>query len=306
MSVKSLGYVTIETAGPREWDRFLTNVVGAMRAPDAADGAALYRLDERMFRFRIEQGARERLVAAGYEVEDAAALDRLASAIRAAGRPVAMLDDDAASVRGAVGMIRTSDPAGNPIEFFHGDSRAGTLFVSPAGVPAFVTGALGMGHAVLSAPNFDETVAFYCDVIGLGKTDMPRFYFNGGPPDDSGVGFAFLHAGGGRHHSLAVGEGPVPPSGCVHLMVELPNLTEVGKAHDRMRHEGFAETATLGRHVNDETIGFYVQTPAGFDLEIGCEGLVIDPAQWVTTQHEQISVWGHAWAWQRAAAKAGE
>jgi 3,4-dihydroxy-9,10-secoandrosta-1,3,5(10)-triene-9,17-dione 4,5-dioxygenase len=47
-------------------------------------------------------------------------------------------------------------------------------------------------------------------------------------------------------------------------------------------------------------VGFYVQTPGGFDLEIGCDSLVIDPASWQTTKHEAISIWGHEWAWQKA------
>ena len=114
------------------------------------------------------------------------------------------------------------------------------------------------------------------------------------------MGFAFLHADNGRHHSIAFGEGPIPPSGAVHIMLELPSLIEVGKAHDRMKAMGYPESATLGRHVNDETTGFYVQTPSGFDLEIGCDSLVIDPATWQTTRHEAISVWGHEWAWQKA------
>lgn len=306
MSVKSLGYVVIETAQPGEWDRFLIKVVGAMRAPDATDGAALYRIDNRPFRFRIETGSAERLVAPGFEVEDEAAFDALARRIEAAGVEIAPASADEAAGRGVAAMFRTQDPAGNGLEFFHGDTRTDVPFVSPQGVAGFVTGELGMGHAVLSAPNFAETVEFYCDVVGFGKTDMPRFYFMGGPPEDAGMGFAFLHASNGRHHSLALGEGPIPPSGCVHLMVELPDLIEVGKAHDRMRDEGFTESATLGRHVNDEMTSFYVQTPAGFDLEIGYDGLVIDPASWETTHHEQISVWGHVWAWQEALKKSAE
>ena len=72
MAVKSLGYVVIETAKPREWDRFLTQLAGVMRAPDAADGAMQFRIDDRPFRFRIEQSNREWFKAAGYEVADAA------------------------------------------------------------------------------------------------------------------------------------------------------------------------------------------------------------------------------------------
>ena len=306
MSVKSLGYVVIEATQPAEWDRFLTRVAGGMRAPDAADGAALYRVDERPFRFRIESGSTDRLVAPGYEVASEADYEALATKIAAAGREVVRGTAEQAGARAVAAFFRTSDPAGNALEFYHGDSISEVPFISPAGVPRFVTGELGMGHAVLCAPNFDETVAFYCDVVGFGQTDMPRFYFMGGPPEDAGMGFAFLHASNGRHHSLALAEGPVPPSNCVHLMLEMPDLIEVGKAHDRMRAEGFPESATLGRHVNDEMTSFYVQTPAGFDLEIGYDGLVIDPATWETTRHEAISVWGHVWAWQEAMKKAAE
>jgi 3,4-dihydroxy-9,10-secoandrosta-1,3,5(10)-triene-9,17-dione 4,5-dioxygenase len=298
MAIKALGYVVIETAQPEKWDQFLTEVAGVMRAPDASDGAALYRIDERPFRFRIEIGSREWFAAAGYEVASEADLVALADAVRAAGRPVEVASDDEARLRGVTKMFRTSDPAGNGLELYCGDSRTDEPFVSPVGVPGFITGKLGMGHAVFSAPNFDETIAFHRDVLGFHETDMPRFQLFG--PEGPSMGFAFLHADNGRHHSIAFGEGPVPPSGAVHIMLEMPSLIDVGKAHDRMKALGYAESATLGRHMNDETTGFYVQTPGGFDLEIGCDSLVIDPASWQTTRHEAISVWGHEWAWQKA------
>lgn len=300
MSVKALGYVVVETAQSEKWDHFLTQMAGVMRAPDAADGAAQYRIDERVFRFRIQPGAGEHFIAAGYQVADAAALANLAEAVRVAGRPVEPGSAEQAALRGVSALFRTSDPAGNGLEFYHGDTVSGEAFVSPLGVPGFVTGEMGMGHAVFSAPNFDETVGFYRDVCGFHETDMPRFYFGGGGPEDPGLGFAFLHADNGRHHSVALGEGPVPPSGCVHIMLEYPSLLEVGKAYDRMKAYGYAESATLGQHLNDETVGFYVQTPGGFDLEIGCDSLVIDPASWEVTRHTGISSWGHEWAWQKA------
>ncbi|MCZ8324484.1 MAG: VOC family protein [Sphingomonadaceae bacterium] len=300
MGIKALGYVVIETAQPQRWDHFLTQLAGVMRAPDAADGAQLYRIDQRPFRFRIEPGAQDRFVAAAYEVDSAAALDALASAIAAAGQPVTPGSADEAALRGVGRFFRTSDPAGNGLEFYCGDSTAETPFVSPLGISHFITGEMGMGHAVFSAPNFNECVAFYRDVVGFHETDMPRFFFGGGGPDDPGMGFAFMHADNGRHHSIALGEGPVPPSGCVHLMLELPSLVEVGKAYDRMKAMGYPESASLGQHYNDETVGFYVQTPGGFDLEIGCDSLVIDPASWEVTRHKGISIWGHEWAWQKA------
>jgi 3,4-dihydroxy-9,10-secoandrosta-1,3,5(10)-triene-9,17-dione 4,5-dioxygenase len=298
MGIKALGYVVIETTQPDKWDEFLTQVAGVMRAADAADGAAQYRIDEAPFRFRIEKSGRDWFQAAGYEVADAAALAALQQAVAAAGRPVAPLTAQEAGLRHVAAGFRTSDPAGNGLEFYYGRGSAAEPFVSPLGVPNFVTGNMGMGHAVFSAPNFDETIGFLRDVVGFHETDMPRFNLLG--PDGPSMGFAFMHADNGRHHSIAVGEGPVPPSGAVHVMLEYPNLTEVGKAHDRMKALGYPESASLGRHVNDETVGFYVQTPGGFDLEIGCDSLVIDPANWQTTKHEAISIWGHEWAWQKA------
>lgn len=298
MGIKALGYVVIETTQPDKWDEFLTQVAGVMRAADAADGAAQYRIDEAPFRFRIEKSGRDWFQAAGYEVADAAALAALQQAVAAAGRPVAPLTAQEAGLRHVAAGFRTSDPAGNGLEFYYGRGNAAEPFVSPLGVPNFVTGNMGMGHAVFSAPNFDETIGFLRDVVGFHETDMPRFNLMG--PDGPSMGFAFMHADNGRHHSIAVGEGPVPPSGAVHVMLEYPNLTEVGKAHDRMKALGYPESASLGRHVNDETVGFYVQTPGGFDLEIGCDSLVIDPANWQTTKHEAISIWGHEWAWQKA------
>lgn len=305
MAIKALGYVVIETTKLDDWDKFLTETVGVMRAASTGDGAAHYRIDDRPFRFRIEQGARDELVAAAFELSDAAAFDAMAKAIAAAGRPVETGSADEATRRGVEAFFRTTDPAGNGLEFFHGDVRDDIAFVSPIGVKGFVTGDMGMGHAVFAAPNFDEVHKFYLDVVGFHDTDIPRFHFSPDPADP-GMGFAFMHADNGRHHSVAIGQSPVPPSRCVHLMLEMQDLVDVGRCYDRMRIAQVPESATLGMHVNDQMTSFYMQTPAGFDLEIGCDPLVIDPAAWTPTAHQQISEWGHVWAWQKAMQEAAQ
>lgn len=299
MGVKALGYVIVETAKMAEWDHYMTEVVGVMRGEGAPDGTAFYRIDDRPFRFWVRPGDKEWLAAAGYEVEDAAALDALKAKIAAAGRPVEDGTEDEARARRVAGFFRTSDPDGNGLEFFHGDTRDDVAFVSPVGVSGFVTGDMGMGHTVFAAPNFDATHAFYHDVVGFHDTDIPRFKFSDDPADP-GMGMAFMHAENGRHHSVAIAQMPIPPSGCVHLMLEMKTVSDVGKCHDRMRANKVPESATIGRHVNDQTFGFYMQTPGGFDLEIGCDPLVIDPESWVPTAHLVPSEWGHVWAWQKA------
>ncbi|MEO9669221.1 MAG: VOC family protein [Marinomonas sp.] len=301
MAIKELGYVVIETTMSQEWHEYLTGVAGVMPADNGADGAAHYRIDARPFRFRIEAASDERLAAAAYEVDTREALDALAARIEAAGQSLHWGDQAAAKTRCVGTYFRTSDPAGNGLEFYVGSASDNVEFVSPVGVSGFVTGEFGMGHAVFSAPDFAATHGFYKDVLGFHDSDLPVFHLMG--PDGPPMHFAFMHADNGRHHSIAVGEGPVPPSGCVHLMLEMRNLVDVGKCYDRMKQAGVPESASLGRHTNDEVTGFYMQTPSGFDLEIGCDGLVIDPDKWEATSHVTISDWGHEWAWQKAMAE---
>lgn len=296
MGIRGLGYVVIETERPDEWDAYLTGIVGAMRGEGAPADVRFYRIDDRCFRFWVQAGTSDRLVCAAYEVSDATELADLRADIAAAGRPVRDGTAEEANARGVSGFFQTSDPAGNGLEFFHGNRAGDAPFVSPAGVTGFVTGDMGMGHAVFAAPNFDETHAFY-ERIGFRDTDVARYRFSD-DPGDPGMGFTFMHADNGRHHSVALGDVPRPPSGCVHLMLEVKDQIDVGKCHDRMRQAKILQSASLGRHVNDQTFGFYMQTPSGFDLEIGCDPLVIDPATWVPTAHPRPSEWGHLWSWQ--------
>ena len=138
MGIKALGYVRIETAKAEAWDHFMTQVVGAMRADAPQAGVAAFRIDDRPFRFWVEPGQSERLIAAAYEVGDAAELAALRETIAGLGREIVDGDAAGANARGVSGFFSTTDPAGNGLEFFWGDSRDDVAFVSPAGVSGFV------------------------------------------------------------------------------------------------------------------------------------------------------------------------
>lgn len=300
MAVKSLGYAVIEATDLDRWRTFASDILGLMPAHSPREDVLLFRMDDRPFRFWIQKAERDAFIAPGWELETresfCAALDRL----REAGRPVDLADPMEARERCAYELARSSDPAGNRIELFYGRFVDYVPFASPAAVTGFVTGAsgnLGLGHIVLTAPNFEETHAFYKDVLGFSDTDLGRFYLQGGGPEDSGVGFAFMHCNA-RHHSLALGQMPENPSGAVHVMVEVASLPDVGRAYDKvLRSKGqIPVSATLGQHVNDKMTSFYMQTPGGFDIEYGWNGLVIDPQTWVPTTSMSVSAWGHRWA----------
>jgi len=98
-----------------------------------------------------------------------------------------------------------------------------------------------------------------------------------------------------RHHSLALA--PMSsPTGCVHVMVEVASLDDVGRAMDRCARRGGKQSASLGRHANDNMVSFYLQTPAGFDIEYGTDGLLVDDATWVSRFTTAVSSWGHVFS----------
>lgn len=67
-----------------------------------------------------------------------------------------------------------TDPGGSALELFHGPIHDHELFVSPAGVTGFVTGAHGMGPIVLGSPELAQSVAFYTGVLGFRVSDSWR------------------------------------------------------------------------------------------------------------------------------------
>ena len=298
MAIEQLGYVIVKSADIDAWDSFLVDTVGAMRAENPSDGAKHYRIDSRPFRFRIEEGDSDYLAAAAYRISSQDDLHSLRERIIASGQQCEDGSPEEARARGVAQFIKVTDPAGNSLEFYCGDSADDVAFVSEQGVAGFVTGDLGMGHAVFAAPDFDASCTFYRDVLGFHETDMPHFKMSD-EPEDTGFRIAFMHADNGRHHSVALGQHPPTPARCVHLMLEMTSVDDVGRAHDRMRKADVWESATLGRHCNDKVLSFYMRTPSGFDLEIGVGGLVIDPDAWEVTAIDKISEWGHVWAWQR-------
>jgi 3,4-dihydroxy-9,10-secoandrosta-1,3,5(10)-triene-9,17-dione 4,5-dioxygenase len=84
------------------------------------------------------------------------------------------------------------------------------------------------------------------------------------------------------------------PAGCVHMMLEVNDVDEVGRCNDRRIAADVKLTGTLGRHANDHMVSFYMRSPSGFDIEIGAEGRIVD--DWSAYQVFESTVpsfWGH-------------
>lgn len=288
IEIRGLSYFVAQVGNLDDWQCYAEDVLGMPTSP--APGGALYvKMDERPFRMLVVEGDSPRYLASGWELAGEKAFRNALAHLEAKGVEWQAGSAEEIEQRGVQALAIVVDPAGNRHELSWGHRSDCLPFVSPQGVPRFVTGDMGMGHTVLPSPNFDASVAFFRDVLGFGLSDIFNFR-----PDPNGpaIRIHFLHCNNARHHSLAIAEYPVP-SGCVHVMVEVDSMTEVGRAHDRMTARQVPISATLGQHLNDRMTSFYMKTPSGFDLEFGCGGLQVDWERHSPFEFTRVSIWGH-------------
>ena len=292
MSIRSLGYLRIEATDMAAWREYGLNVLGMVEGRGSQADALYLRMDDFPARLVIVPGNRDRLLESGWETANAEGLQDIRNRLDVEGTPYKEATAAELADRRVDEMIIFSDPSGNTLEVFHGVALEHRRVVSPYG-HKFVTAEQGLGHAVLSTRDDAEALHFYRDVLGFRLRDSMRLppQMVGRPADGPPAWLRFFGVNP-RHHSLAFLPMPTP-SGIVHLMMEVENSDDVGLCLDRALRRKVPMSATLGRHVNDKMLSFYMKTPGGFDIEFGCEGLEVDDDDWVARESTAVSLWGH-------------
>lgn len=292
--IRSLGYLRISSPDPGSWRDFGTKLLGMTEGRGPEPGAVYLRMDDFPARLVIVPGQTDRLLASGWEVAAEADLAAIAQSLDRAGVPAKAGTPEELAVRRVAGLLRFDDPSGHALEVFWGASLDSRPAFSPYGI-RFVTGEMGMGHVVIPAADDAAAMAFYTEVLGFRLRDtmsLPGELFGRPPGTAAMMRFLGVNA---RHHSLALGP-MTSPAGCIHVMIEVATLDDVGRAMDRCARRGGTISATLGRHANDQMVSFYVRAPGGFDIEYGTDGLLVDDATWVSRQTTAVSLWGHVFA----------
>ena len=291
-AIRTLGYLRVEATDVGAWRDYGLKVLGMVEGRGSIDGALYLRMDDFPARLVIVPGERDRLMDAGWECANAEGLQQIRNAHDVEGVPYKEATAAELKDRRVDEMIRFTDPSGNGLEVFHGAALEHRRVVSPYG-HRFVTAEQGLGHVVLSTRDDAEALHFYRDVLGFRLRDSMRLppQLVGRPADGAPAWLRFFGCNP-RHHSLAFLPMPTP-SGIVHLMVEVENSDDVGLCLDRALRKKVPMSATLGRHVNDKMLSFYMKTPGGFDIEFGCEGLNVDDHDWIARESTAVSLWGH-------------
>lgn len=304
MKLHGLGYMGYTAPDPAAWLSFGTQVLGMMPAravpgerygspmglgigADSAgtgvapDGSVYLKMDDWQWRIGIHPGETPGVAYLGFEVADGVGLAQAMDEIEAKGTVVNRGTGEEAAARGVQGLAWCTDPSGNRVELFYGPVHDRN-FASPFGVE-FLTGDLGLGHVLLFVSDMDASLGFYCGVLGFMRSD----FISVGP----GMSLQFLRCTR-RHHSIGLVR-LAPVDGVHHLMVEVPSLDAVGAAFDRATDAGCAITKTLGRHLNDKMVSFYMRDPLGFEVEVGFDGLLVDDDTWCDREVTGGEPWGH-------------
>jgi extradiol dioxygenase len=266
--IRNLAYIGFRSPAAAEWRTFGPDVLGAELAPDGPGGEVRLRVDDAPHRISVQPGAVNELAYLGWEVDD---IDDAVAILERAGIAAARRDD----------AVEFTDPFGFHHELTH-ELAAAQPFVPARPMSGFVTGAQGLGHAVLIVPDLDVALGFYTDVLGFKLSDS------------MGEGIRFLHCAGNaaRHHTLAIAHVP-GMVGIHHLMLEVKSLDDVGTALDVVNERKIPLAMTLGRHTNDFMTSFYVRTPSGFEIEYGTGGRLVDDRTWEVAVFDGPSIWGH-------------
>ena len=307
MEIKSLGYIGFGAKDPLEWLNFGTEILGMMPAravpgeswgfpqdPNfkiasdgkgiSEDGSVFLKLDEYQWRIGIHQDDNNHgILYIGFEVDNVSKLDEARQCL--IDNKIDVLDgspEDAKS-RGVGGLIKFSDPSGNPVEIYY-EPTLDYKFQSPVSGQTFVASNLGLGHLMILAANREQTYDFYTKILGFKLSDYISF--------EGGDGAWFMRCNP-RHHSMALskfGEA----NGMHHIMFQVDSIDSVGKALDRINAANIPISSTLGKHINDLTTSVYIKGPNGWDIEIGADTLNIhDDDEWIPKQFVEGDIWGH-------------
>jgi 2,3-dihydroxybiphenyl 1,2-dioxygenase len=284
MNHLELAYIGVEVADPDGVGAVLGGVAG-MVPGEPAGALRTWRNDDAAPRILVREGDADDAFVIGFEAADAEAFDAVVARLSAAGMP-ADEDPTLATERKVERLVRTVAPWGVPVEIVLGLDRIGG-FDAPDAPGGFKTAGVGFGHTVFMVPDPRAADEFAVGVLGMRQTDWLELAV---APDVTITG-RFYHCNP-RHHTMALIGAPAPKH-LHHVMVEMNDPDDVGAAYDRAFRAGIPIASGLGKHDNDKMTSFYVETPAGFQVEVGSGAREVADDWAENRAYDRISVWGH-------------
>jgi len=288
--VTELGYVRFGVSDLDAWRFFVTDLLGLELRDDINDGKLWVRIDYQHHRICIEQNDCDDLLAMGLRVAGREEFRELQGVLTEANIAFEVGDEALAIDRQVLEIMMLEDPAGNPIEIYHGPHIEPQMPFYPARRRhgKFVTGDGGLGHMIVRDRDADEAYEFY-KLLGLRSASEFRVPV---PPEMGGyIRGRFMHCDHptAREHTIAFGLERAKRIN--HLLMETDNIDDVMVTYERLKAHGeYPIMLDIGRHPNDQQMSFYVRSPSGFLIEIGYGGGALSNQSYILNG----DYWGHA------------
>ncbi|HZO80422.1 MAG TPA: VOC family protein [Candidatus Binataceae bacterium] len=266
VQVTELSYVGIGVKSLDEWKAFATRIVGMELADDGEPDRCYLRMDYWHHRLVVHANGSDDLEYLGFRVAGPDEFQQMQRQLAEAGIKYRVGSEDEANERRVLEVMKLSDPAGNPIEIFHGPEIQASKPFHPGRRMhgRFKTGSGGLGHCIIRENDVAAARRFF---MALGMRGGVEYKIRIGKHVITPV---FMHCNE-RDHTVAFGIGPEKRR-INHLMIEVDNLDDVGLTHEIVRQEKIPVTINLGKHSNDHMFSFYFRNPSGWMFEYGWAG----------------------------------
>lgn len=285
-----LGYVLVESLRMDEWRHFGADGLG-LHLEESPGYVAAFRIDGHSRRLIVVDGPAEDVTALAWQVDDHDTLQEIVARLAAQGITVSPGDPEGARLRGVERYWQFTGPKRLSIELFTTPLlAAGPLRMTTRG---FITGASGMGHVAITSREPGAFLAFWQSIFDARISDHIEDRLDG-----LGFDFTFLRLNE-RHHSIAIAAtrslrlDPIRTR-IHHLNLQAVTLEDVTEAYVRCRTLGYRLANGIGQHPNDRELSFYVESPSGFEIELGWNPITVqDESAWQVARYHGISLWGH-------------
>lgn len=288
MRIRSLGYLGFESPRYKEWETFGPQILGLGLGEPGTDGTVRLRMDDRHQRISVHPGDEERLAYVGWELSDKAAFRAAFRELEDKGYPPRLGTSEEAAEREVQALARFKDPYGFVHEIFYGATfTSGSFLPGKPMTGRFVGGIDGVGHVVFVVPDITEELEeFVTGVLGMELFGD----WTATLPDGRQTGPQFYRCNPRTH---CLGYIAIPDMrGVQHIAIESTSLDDVGRAYDLVQERDMEITITLGRHMTDNLVSFYMRSPTGFDIEFGAGGSLLDET-FVQANPSHSEAWGH-------------
>lgn len=263
--VTELGYVRFGVSDLAEWQEMIETLIG-LEVFQEDEGRFFVRSDNHHHRFEFVEDPSDDLLTAGFRVAGVDEFEQIQTILKTANVPFEPGGQKLAAQRRVLDVVTLNDPAGNPLEIFHGpqvDAHK-PFYPSRRMFGGFVTGDGGAGHMILKHAGLDNAYEFY-RMLGMRGGVEYKFPL----PDGGAADVLFMHCNS-RDHTVAFG---LPSEKRInHLMIEVDNLDDVFMTHELVQASKYPVQVSLGKHANDHMFSFYFRTPSGWQIEIGYAG----------------------------------